>query len=471
LSDATPISFGSGGWRGVLGEEFTFARARALASAVGAWAARERPGAAVLVAHDTRFLADRAAAEVAAELVAGGASVLLARGATATPVACRGVVRRGCAAGLVVTASHNPPEYLGIKVIGSSGASVSRAVGRVLERDAVRRLAGPLPGGVGGRARRADLRSGYLAELSRLLDRDVFRGGRLEVVYDALHGAGAGLLDALLARCGARVIGLRLEPDPRFGGGPPDPTPARLALLARSVRARRGSRLGLATDGDGDRLAAVSGDGAVLSQAEWLALLLDHLAVSRRLRGSVALSRAAGSLPARVAEDHGLRVVRSPVGFAALASALAAGEAEAAGDESGGFAWAPFARDKDGILAGALLAERAAREGGDLRTALRALERRLGRAACGRAAVPWAPERAAALARLAAAPPARFDGQRVVAADAAEGVHLALADGGFVLWRASGTEPALRLYAEAGSRAALRRRLTAAARLLARAAR
>jgi phosphomannomutase len=162
--------------------------------------------------------------------------------------------------------------------------------------------------------------------------------------------------------------------------------------------------------------------------------------------------------------------VRPGVGFGPLSELLCAGEATLAGDESGGFAWAPFAREKDGILAAALLAERAALEGAPLRAALRDLERRFGPSACGREALPGAARLAPALARLAAAPPERFDGSAVRAAETEGGLRLDLADGGFVLWRSSGTEPVLRLYAEAPSARALRRRLRAARALLARAA-
>jgi phosphomannomutase len=469
---ALPIRFGTGGWRGVLGDGFDFARARALAAAVGAYAAEARPGAPVLVVHDTRFLADRAAEQAAAAIEAEGVAVLRGRGAVATPVASRAVRRRHCAAGVLVTASHNPPEYLGIKVVAPTGGPVSREVVERLERDAAARLAtgrapgaGPAPS---SRARAADLVAPYLGALARLLDRDALRRARLEVVYDAFHGAGAGVLDRALGLCGVRVRLRRGDADPLFGGEAPDPTAARLAPLCRALRGGSGLRLGLATDGDADRFAAVDAGGRVLSESDALALLVDHVAATRGVRGAVALSRATGSLVERVAESHGLRVERHGPGFAALSAALAAGRAALAGEESGGFAWSRFALDKDGILAGALLAERLAISRVPLHEALRELRRRHGPSACGRSALALGERRAERLARLAEAPPRRFDESRVLAADASDGLRLELGDGGFVWWRASGTEPALRVYAEARSAAALRRRLAAAHRLLER---
>ena len=471
--DPLPIRFGTGGWRGVLGEGFDFARARALAGAIGAWAAEASPGAPVLVVHDTRFLADRAAEQAAAAIEAEGVAVLRARGPVATPVACRAVVRRRCAAGLLVTASHNPPEYLGIKVVAGSGGPVTRGVARRLEREAAARLAqgpaaapAPLP-----RPRAADLVGPYVGALTRLLDAGAIRRARLRVVYDAFHGAGAGVLDRALGQCGARVELRRGDPDPRFGGDAPDPTRERLAPLGRALRAGSGLRLGLATDGDADRFAAVDAGGGVLSESDALALLVDHLAGTRGVRGALALSRATGSLVARVAESHGLRVERHALGFAPLSEALAAGRATLAGEESGGFAWSRFALDKDGILAGALLAERLATSRVPLGEALRELRRRHGPSACGRGALPFSEALGEGLARLVEAPPERFGGSPVLAADASDGLRLELGDGGFVLWRASGTEPALRLYAEAPSSAALRGRLRAARTLLERLAR
>jgi phosphomannomutase len=302
---------------------------------------------------------------------------------------------------------------------------------------------------------------GYLEALVRRLG-PLPRGRRLRVVYDALHGCGAGVLDRALAERGARVELLRGEPDPCFGGVVPDPTPARLAGLARRVRGIEGLRLGLATDGDADRLAAVDAGGIVLSETELLALLVDHLARTGRATRGVALSVATGSLVERIARHYGLACVRRPIGFKHLTAVLASGEADVAGEESRGFAWAPFARDKDAILAGALLAEIVASTGAPLASRLAELAARHGAPACGRLSLPLAARPRAAYARLGRSAPRRFDGARVLAVEDFDGFRLSLEDG-FVLWRASGTEPLLRVYAEAPTRRALARRLAAAA--------
>jgi phosphomannomutase len=289
------------------------------------------------------------------------------------------------------------------------------------------------------------------------------RRRRSPVLFDALHGSGAGVLDVALRRAGVRVEVLRGEPDPRFGGGAPDPVPARLTPLLRAVRRAGGSALGLATDGDADRFAVVDERGRPLAESAALALLVDHLARGGRIRRGVAISEATGSLVERVAAAHGLEVRRHPMGFRHLAQALAEGEADVAGEESGGFAWRPFCVDKDGVLAGCLFAEMTAQEPVGVRLA--ALCRAHGRLACARTAHALDPRRRAGLEALRRSPPARVDGARVLRAETRDGLRVALPDG-FVMWRESGTEPVLRVYAEAEGARAVARRLDAARALL-----
>jgi phosphomannomutase len=378
-------------------------------------------------------------------------------------VVARAIRRRRARLGVVFTASHNPPEYQGLKLLDASGGSLGRDQTDHLEALLATPGADPLPSA--HRTRRLDVTTPYLEDLLAVIERGPIARARLQVGYDAMHGAGAPVLARALERLGARVTLLHGEPDPRFGGASPDPAPERLRELSRRLRAGRGLRLGLATDGDADRFAAVDAGGGVLSETASIALLVDHLARSGRIQRGVALSIATGSLVERVAASHGLAVTRHPIGFRYLSQALMSGAADAAADESGGFALGSFGADKDGILSGCLLAELVATSRAPLRARLRELERRHGRSACNRAALPAQPRALAALSRLRAAPPARVAGQRVLEAIASDGLRLLFADG-FLLLRASGTEPVLRVYAEASGPRALARRLAAGARLL-----
>jgi len=458
-----PIRFGTNGWRGILGDDFDFTRLRRVLDAVGRWLAARGVRGEVIIAHDTRFLGERMAELAAAILRAHGQKPLLAQGAVPTPVVARALRRRRALLGVVFTASHNPPEYHGLKLLDASGASLAREHTDAIE--ALIAASAPPPVCATRRTRTLDLGPAYLEDLLALVERGPIARARLHVIYDAMHGAGAGVLTRALTKLGARVTLLRGEPDPRFGGGAPDPAPERLRELARRLRRARGARLGLATDGDADRFAALDANGRALGETQAIALLVDHLASRGRIRRGLALSIAAGSLVERVAASHGLAVTRHPIGFGFLARAFATGEADAAADESGGFALARFGADKDGILAGCLLAELVASGGRPLRARIAELERRHGRSHGARRALPAGPRERAALARLRTAPPSRVGGRGVREAIASDGLRLVF-DDGFLYLRTSGTEPVLRLYAEAGDARALARRLAAGARLL-----
>lgn len=463
-----PIVFGTSGWRGVRGEDFTLPRVRIAIRAVAHWLAETSPGGEVVVAHDTRPDGERFAELASAILRAHGAGVTRASGAVPTPVAVRAVLTRAAAAAVVFTASHNPPEYRGMKVFGSWGGGLEAEQTRRLEE-----LAAGLAADEGAPEAEAtspvapvDLVSPYLRDLLAEIDVAVLRRSDLQVVYDAMHGTGSGVLDRAIVDCDVPVRVLRGDPDPRFGGAAPNPIPQRLRGLVRAVRDLGGPCLGLATDGDADRFAVVGADGRVLSETEAVALLVDHLARTGRVERGVAISIATGALVERVATGHGLRVERHPIGFKHLSRALRSGAVDAAGEESGGFALGRFGLDKDGILAGCLFAEMAASGPAPLGVRLAELERRHGRSFCGRTAVPRNARSQEALDRLVASPPKRVDGAEVRAVTRRDGLHLALEDG-FLMFRASGTEPLLRVYGEACGPRLLKRRLAAGSDMLA----
>jgi len=469
-----PIRFGTSGWRGVLGDEVTDERVRAVAHGIASALLAARGDARtrrVLLGFDGRFASARLAEVACAVLQERGLSVTSCPGVAPTPAVARAARGRHADGAVVLTASHNPAQHHGIKVFGARGEAVADEAAARIEaaaggapRRAPRRASAP------GSRRRRDLVAPYRRALLGALEARGVRDARPRVVYDAMHGAGAGVLDAVLEAAGARVAPLRGEPDPTFGGAPPDPVPSRLADLARALRRGRGLRLGLATDGDGDRLAAVDERGRVLADGEWAALLLEHLAGAGRVRRGGALGPACSSRLEAIARAHGLAVMRRPVGFKHLAPLLLDGRADLAIDESGGFAQRGFSADKDGMRAGSLLVELVAQRGRGLGALLRELESRYGRRCARRAALPADGRVAAALRRLASTPPARVDGAAVEGVEAADGVRLALHDG-FLMWRRSGTEPVVRVYAEGVGAAAAQRRLAAGARLLRRASR
>lgn len=465
-----PIRFGTSGWRGTLGDEVTDERLRAFVYGAASWLASRRAGSRVLVGFDGRFASERLASVAAQVLQARGLDAVLAAGVTPTPALARAIPRRRAVGGLMLTASHNPEHDHGVKLFGPRGDAVdTRAAARIEAAAALALERPPRDAAHRGRRVRVELAAAYTRDLVRATGEALRASSRVRVVYDAMHGAGAGVLDAALRAAGTRVELLRGEPDPRFGGGSPDPLPEQIGTLARRVRNGRGLRLGIATDGDADRVAAVDERGRVLADGELAALVLDHLARTGRVRRGVALTLAAGTLLERVAASHDLRTTRHPIGFKHLVGELRAGRAEFGVDESGGIAFAPFSLDKDGMFAGALLAESVGLRRMGLGAQLAALRAKHGDAVAGRSALSGTPGLREGLERLCAKPPGRVGACTVRGVDTRDGLRVEL-DDGFVMWRASGTEPLLRLYADAIGPRRLQARLAAAERLLRRAA-
>lgn len=471
----TPLRFGTSGWRGVLGSEVTWTRLRAVLVGVGRWILEQGAGEQpILIAYDRRFFGSAFAAEALSILCEMGLKPICVTQPIATPVLTRAMARERIAFGICFTASHNPAEYHGVKVFIDGGASAPSAETRKIENwaNAALREAPGRAAAAGTRsseappaAWRSDLTQRYIEDVLQFLDRRALARRRVRVVYDALHGAGAGVLDSVLTQSGVEVRGLHLACDPRFGGLAPEPSPGRLRGLAQEVRKQRGLVLGLASDGDADRYGALSSDGKFLLPTEALAVLLDHLVRTGRVATGISVSVALGSLVERVALGYGLPVLRRPIGFKYMAADFAAGRSDLAGEESGGFALAAFGRDKDGILAGALLAEVVAASGVCVRTRLRELEAKHGKRVCSRKSVSISEPIRERLAQLAQKPPDRFGGFRVRAIEQLDGIRFDL-DDGFLMFRASGTEPLLRIYAEAPSQRALEQRFAAGARAI-----
>jgi phosphoglucomutase len=460
-ADRHPIVFGTSGWRGIRDEEFSVPRVRAAVWAVAGWLSEAAGGGDVVLAHDTRPGGAEYVAAAAQVLAAHGFRTIAARGAVPTPAAVHAMRSRDAAAAIVFTASHNPSEYAGMKVFGAHGGILGEDASRRIETLAAEissRPADPLTTEAAPAPESVDAIAPYLEFLLAGIATATLRNSDLEVVYDAMHATGAGVLDRALRESGVEVRTLRAEPDPDFGGASPDPADSRLTLLRDAIRDRTGRVLGIATDGDADRFAVVGIDGHCLNATDALALLVDHLAATGRIERGVAISLATGSLVERVAADHGLRVERHPIGFKYLSRALAAGSVDAAGEESGGFSLARFGCDKDGVLAGLLFAEMLAAGGPSVSERLAELRKRHGAGICGRLATASDESTRAAFARLSAEPPQRLDGARVERVRRGDGLHLALEDG-FLMLRRSGTESMLRIYAEAPDPGRLARRL------------
>jgi phosphomannomutase len=443
------LTFGTDGWRALVGDGFTHV---AVARAARAYAAQVRDGGggAVLVAHDTRFGGRRFAAVVAATLHEEGLEVAWHRGPLPTPVLSFAVRHTGAAGGVMLTASHNPPEYQGFKIKGPYGGTALDAS----YRDVARRVGPPAdapPPAAAQGLPSFDVREAYFRQLAGLVDVEALRQVDGRVVHDAMGGAAGGWIRAFLAWVGAavEVDGLREAPDPNFDGVAPEPLPANLARTRAYLRSRPGARFAVCTDGDGDRLGAVLPDGRFFDPHQVFAVLLDLLD-RRGGPGDVVKTFTVSRVVERLAVARGRAVRETPVGFKHLVEALRSGEALIAGEESGGIGIRGHVPERDGILGGLLLLEAEAISGEPLAERFAALEAEAGwRHAYERVDLRLeGPGLVDRVADALALDPASFAGLEVASVERLDGVKLNLVGDRWVLFRPSGTEPVLRLYVE-----------------------
>jgi len=466
------IKFGTEGWRGVIAEEFTADNVRLVAQAI-AEHARAARGAGrrlltIAVGHDTRFLSDYFA-RAACEVLAGNAirSILTER-AIPTCALSRCVLGARLPLGIMVTASHNPAIYNGVKVKEAFGGSATTetvdSIERRLGRSPVKRL--PFDEAVkAGMIRTADLMPRYLNGIRSFIDLAAIRRSPFRVVVDSMHGAGDRVIEGLLAGGRCRVETLRPDPDPRFGGEAPEPIPAHLVGLMRAVRHARAA-LGIATDGDADRVGIIGPGGAWLNPGQVLCVLLEHLITTRRAAGAVVKTVSNTMMINRLTEALGLRLIEVPVGFKHIAKLMLEGDVLIGGEESGGIGVAGYLPERDGILNGLLLLEAMAVQRQTLSALLGRLERRYGRWCYARRDLTVElPQVERLFRRLDRTPPTALAGVPVATVNRLDGVKLIGRDESWLLFRRSGTEPIVRIYAETPARQRLGRLLAFGVRL------
>jgi len=434
------ISFGTDGWRATL-DLFTSDRVRAVAQATADHLEADgHAGETVAVGYDARETSRGFADDIADVLATNGFDVVLPGRDCPTPLVAHAIVERDLAGALVVTASHNPPEYNGVKFIPSDGAPALPAVTEAIEAN----LREPVEGDRTGEVREVDLVESHAEHCLDLVDADL---SGLTVVYDAMHGSGRGVTDALLERAGADVIRERCSRDPEFGGTPPEPDEANLQGLALAVD-EHDADFGVANDGDADRVAAVTPDRGVLDGNRFYVLAYDYLL--ERDAGPAVRTVSTTFLVDRIADAHDCEVVETPVGFKWVAGAMGEHDALFGGEESGGYAMRGHVREKDGVLM-ALLAGAAAAET-PLDERLDAIEAAFGDIHQDKVSVDCPDDRKpVVLDELADRLPDEVAGVAVERVNDADGFKILLADGSWLLVRPSGTEPKMRVYAEADS--------------------
>jgi len=447
MSAPTPIHFGTDGWRAVIGDDFTYEALRRVADAAGRVLAADHPGGTVLVGYDTRFEADAFAAAAAEVLASHGLVVRVSDAYCPTPALCWSVSRDEAAiGGVMLTASHNPAPYLGFKLrMADGGASPVSFTDRV---EAELRDEAPTARGA---FETFDLVGPYLADLAAFVDADVIRAAGLKVAVDPLYGAGRSYLARTLRSMGVEVTELHGEANPGFGGLHPEPIPPHIDAVRALVRAD-GLDAAFITDGDADRIGAADRTGAFVNPHRIIALVAQHLIQDRGLSGRIVKTLSTSVIVDRIASVLGAPVTTTPVGFKWIYEEMVKGDVLLGGEESGGIGVPAHVRERDGLLMTLLLVEMMAQRGRGLAELVDDLLAITGPMEYGRNDLRLdAAVKDAFVASWPALAPAEIAGLPVREILRADGIKFLLPDDAWMLMRASGTEPLVRVYAEASS--------------------
>lgn len=445
------LRFGTDGWRAVIADEFTFANVRRVAAAIDA--VLPRAEAPVAVGWDTRF-GSRAFARALAEVLAGsGRKVALSASPCTTPAVSCQVVATRAPFGVSITASHNPPQFNGIKIKSARGASAPPEVTRDVEKALAAEppADGAPPGGIEERS----FVEAHRERLLSMVDLDRIRGAGLRVRFDAMHGASGRSLEEMVSGGATTVETLRAAPDALFGGNNPEPLEANLKALGETMR-KGGADIGLATDGDGDRIGAYDEKGRFVTPLQIAPLLaLDMIADGRS--GEICKTYANTIWLDRIAERHGLPFTIHPIGFKYIAERMESDGFLIGGEESGGIGVVGYLPERDGLLVSLLLLDLLAKAGRPFSELLADLSRDYGELHYARKDIPCPPAKGKALAEsLRSDTPSKVGSLAVTGLDALDGVKLLFGSDGWILVRPSGTEPVLRVYCEAPSPDAVR---------------
>lgn len=461
------IRFGTAGWRGIISDEFTFSNVRLVSQAIANYITRERPpGRGIVVGYDTRFLSEKFARECARVISNHRIPAYLTDRDAPTPAISAVIIQKQAEAGINFTASHNPPEYNGLKLSNSKGAAALPEITEQVERE-IRKLEAHPPSFY-------YMDEEMIEEFSpqdmymELLDKNcrVDRlSGDLKIAVDTLWGTGRDYLDRFLIDRGCNVEVIHNFRDPYFGGYGPEATEENLQELKQLVLSKKFD-LGLATDGDADRFGIIDSDGSFITANEVLALLLDYLVADRGWRGPVARSVATTHLIDEIAKKHDLPVLVTPVGFKYLAELFLEQKIILGCEESAGLSVQGHLPEKDGILTCVLVAEMVATRRANLKSQLDQLYRTYGHRLNERQSYKYTESLGRRVSELVQNPPRTFAGKQVMEVSTLDGLKMMLEDGSWVLCRTSGTEQVVRVYAESDNEQTLAKLMKSSEALL-----
>jgi phosphomannomutase len=448
------IKFGTDGWRGVIGEDFTFANVRRVAEAIARYVREEGdPAKGLVVGYDTRFLSAEFAQRASEAVAAAGIPVLLADRATPTPAVSYAVVARHTAGAIMITASHNPYRWNGVKFKAPYGGSAAPSIMRRIEIHLHRLDRSGPP----SRTRRpapiqtVDFVGPYLERLKSFVHLDRIRSSGRQFVIDPMFGAARGCLARLFDEAGIPYREIHGEHNPLFPGINPEPIEPHIAQLRQAVL--EGSYdAGFATDGDADRLGAVDRNGAFIDSHKIFSILLKHLAGDLGLRGEVVKTFSTTEMVTKLAQKYGLPLHVTPIGFKYICELMLTHDVLIGGEESGGIAIKGHLPERDGVLNSLFLAQVMADRGRTLGELVQELTQEFGPHSYGRVDLEIDKDVARRIVRSVGQKKIkRIAGLKVTSVDDLDGAKMRFGNSAWLLVRASGTENILRLYAEAST--------------------
>jgi len=451
------IKFGTDGWRGLIADDFTFENVRRVAGAIAAYVVNnEQPARGVIVGYDARFLSPAAAKIVSEVLAEAGIPVKLANDYTPTPAVSYAVKIQRAAGGVMVTSSHNPWNWNGVKFKGNFGGSATPAIMKKIEAELA---AGAAPKGPKAAIEEVDLKQDYVNAVCAFADMDLIARTKFKFAVDAMHGSGRGVLPGIFAERGVHCIAIRQELNPLFPGINPEPIEPHVAKLQETV-VRERCDAGLATDGDADRIGAVAEDGSFVDAHKIFCVLLRWLLERRKWPGDITRAFNTTLMIDRIAAKYGRKVHETPIGFKYAADLMMEREIMMGGEESGGIGYSRFLPERDGVLNSLLLANAMAEEGKTLGQLVADLQRDFGPHYYGRRDLHISDEmKQSAVQRARAESTQSLGNYKVLKKENLDGVKFFLdaptnerGAQAWALFRASGTERLLRLYVEASSK-------------------
>ncbi|NQT91012.1 MAG: phosphoglucomutase/phosphomannomutase family protein [Candidatus Omnitrophica bacterium] len=468
----TDIRFGTDGWRAEIADAYTFDNVRKVAQAVADYVnAKEKATGKrrLIVGYDCRFMSDEYAKAVAEVLAANRIKVYLTDRPTPTPAISFTIKKKRLNGALIITASHNPFNFNGIKFKTELAAPADSSVTAQIEKMVGRTKPKALDYDCAlsnGKIELFDAGKEYVRFIRSYIDIKAIAKRRPRILVDYMHGAGYGYIEEILKGTHCRIEAIRSKQDPLFGGVNPEPIPKNLQASRKHIMTKTFD-LGIALDGDADRIGAIRPDGRYITSGEIISLILLHFLEDRHIYGTVVKTISGTTLIERICERFELKMYEVPVGFKYIARLMQKENILIGGEESGGIGFCGYIPERDGILSGLLLINMLAERRSSIISIMDKIDKQYGRFCYDRLDIRYPQSKAKALThRLKTRPPERIAGKRVVRIKAYDGIKFIREDSSWLLLRFSGTEPLIRIYAEAGSDRAVKRLLEAGKRII-----